>query len=550
MAKQKFLNNFETTFIAAVKDTPTSGTPATELDYGILRINTGAAGVLLNPTGGDYYVLTALKRSGSVESNIEIMKATVVDNSTIGECRITVDRAQEGTIAQAYVAGDRVALRLTKGGAENLLQVSEKDTSGGVPGLTAFKLNLVNAAGSALSWLVSAATSARTWTFPDKDGTVAMLSDITLGALGAEAVANKATGFGTVNNTLYPTVQAVKTYADGLVAGLLDDRGNHDASGNAWPSSGGSGTAGAIMKGDFWYISVAGSLGGVSVAIGDSIRALTDTPGTTAANWSILEGNIGFTPENAAQKNASGGYAGLSGYKIQLRNDADTYTSLLQSTSTAARTWLFQDRSGTIADIDNAQTFTKAQRGAFVALTDAATVAVDLSLANVFNLVLGGNRTLGTPTNGAAGQQGVINVYQDATGSRNLAYSWFWGIAAGGSITLSTAGCTKDMLPYCVDYWLLSTFTTTIATPGVMTVAGHGMISGQKCQLSTTGALPTGLAASTNYYVHVIDANTFHLCTSVANAAAGTYIATSGSQSGTHTIHCASGTISVLKATP
>jgi hypothetical protein len=117
-----------------------------------------------------------------------------------------------------------------------------------------------------------------------------------------ENVANKATDFSTVNDTLYPSVAAVKTYADGLVAGLLDDRGSYDASVNVWPSSGGSGTAGAILKGDLWYISVAGTLGGVDVSVGSSIRALIDTPGQTAANWDILNVGLGYVPENVSNK--------------------------------------------------------------------------------------------------------------------------------------------------------------------------------------------------------------------------------------------------------
>ncbi len=84
--------------------------------------------------------------------------------------------------------------------------------------------------------------------------------------------------------------------------GLLDDRGSYDASGNTFPASGGSGAAGAIMKGDLWYISVGGTLGGVTVAIGDSVRAIADTPGQTAGNWSILEANMGYVPENTANK--------------------------------------------------------------------------------------------------------------------------------------------------------------------------------------------------------------------------------------------------------
>ncbi len=80
------------------------------------------------------------------------------------------------------------------------------------------------------------------------------------------------------------------------------------------------------------------------------------------------------------------------------------------------------------------------------------------------------------------------------------------------------------------------TFTVTIATPGVVTQANHGLITGQVVQLTTDGSLPTGLATSTNYYVIRIDQDTFWLATSLANALAGTKITTSGSQSGTHTL--------------
>lgn len=117
-----------------------------------------------------------------------------------------------------------------------------------------------------------------------------------------ESTSNKATDFSTVNNTLYPSVQAVKTYADGLVVGLLDYRGAYDASVNTFPASGGSGTAGAVLKGDLWIISVAGTLGGTPVQIGDSVVANIDTPGQTAGNWNVLNGNISYVPEDVANK--------------------------------------------------------------------------------------------------------------------------------------------------------------------------------------------------------------------------------------------------------
>lgn len=118
-----------------------------------------------------------------------------------------------------------------------------------------------------------------------------------------ELLANKSTdtALGT-SNSLYPTQNAVKTYVDSSVVGLLDDRGNYDASVNTFPASGGSGTAGAILKGDLWIISAAGTLGGSAVEIGDQIRALVDTPWQTASNWAISQANIGYVPENVANK--------------------------------------------------------------------------------------------------------------------------------------------------------------------------------------------------------------------------------------------------------
>lgn len=129
MGKIIYLNNFECPFIDAVKDVPTTGTPDTELNYGILRLNNTASGVLVNPTGGDYYLLTAFKRSGGAESAFEVMKVTEVDITTYpGECRIKVDRAQEGTSAKAYVTGDLVQLRWTKGSAEAVVQRDATET--------------------------------------------------------------------------------------------------------------------------------------------------------------------------------------------------------------------------------------------------------------------------------------------------------------------------------------------------------------------------------------------------------------------------------------
>jgi hypothetical protein len=79
-----------------------------------------------------------------------------------------------------------------------------------------------------------------------------------------------------------------------------------------------------------------------------------------------------------------------------------------------------------------------------------------------------------------------------------------------------------------------SSFTITIAVPGVVTYTGSTLINGTAVIFSTTGTLPTGLTSGTVYYVGGVSGSTFKLATTYANALAGTYITTTGTQTGTH----------------
>jgi|GEM_PF-5679019 len=105
----------------------------------------------------------------------------------------------------------------------------------------------------------------------------------------------------------------------------------------------------------------------------------------------------------------------------------------------------------------------------------------------------------------------------------------------GNSSNTRTATATNLLGDVKANYFT-GTFTVTIATPGVFTLNSHGMANGDKFYLTTTGALPTGLSASATYYAANVATNTFNASTSLANAIAGTYVETSGSQSGTHTL--------------
>jgi len=61
--------------------------------------------------------------------------------------------------------------------------------------------------------------------------------------------------------------------------------------------------------------------------------------------------------------------------------------------------------------------------GRLVALSDAATIALDASTGTSFQVTIGGNRTIGAPTNPAIGQRITLLVQQDATGGRTLSWN-------------------------------------------------------------------------------------------------------------------------------
>jgi len=99
-----------------------------------------------------------------------------------------------------------------------------------------------------------------------------------------------------------------------------------------------------------------------------------------------------------------------------------------------------------LASLVQPNTFTKAQTVTPVTLTDAATIATDAETSNTFVVTLGGNRTLGAPTNLRDGV--VLNwiFVQDGTGSRTLAYNSIFKFPGGTDPTLSTAAGAIDMM--------------------------------------------------------------------------------------------------------
>ena len=113
-----------------------------------------------------------------------------------------------------------------------------------------------------------------------------------------------------------------------------------------------------------------------------------------------------------------------------------------------------------------------------------------------------------------------------------------WGKVGGGTTGGSTdAAFYENDATITTSYTigqasLISGATVTIATPGVVTLTGHGFIADSQVFFQTTGALPTGLLVDTGYWVIAtgLTANAFQLSLTQGGAA----INTSGTQSPTH----------------
>tara|TARA_R100000231_G_scaffold35749_1_gene31707 strand:+ start:4741 stop:5577 length:837 start_codon:yes stop_codon:yes gene_type:complete len=84
------------------------------------------------------------------------------------------------------------------------------------------------------------------------------------------------------------------------------------------------------------------------------------------------------------------------------------------------------------------------------ALTDGATITIDMATACHHSVTLGGNRTFAAPSNQAVGQSGSIFITQDGTGSRTASFNSAFKFIGGVAPTLSTAANAIDRIDYII----------------------------------------------------------------------------------------------------
>jgi hypothetical protein len=98
------------------------------------------------------------------------------------------------------------------------------------------------------------------------------------------------TDLASASSTTLATSSAIKSYIDTNVGGLGNLEGAWNASSGTFPV--GSTPVAGTKAGDYWYVTVAGTTGGVAFNIGDVIIAKINSASTTlASDWIQLESN-------------------------------------------------------------------------------------------------------------------------------------------------------------------------------------------------------------------------------------------------------------------
>ncbi len=84
------------------------------------------------------------------------------------------------------------------------------------------------------------------------------------------------------------------------------------------------------------------------------------------------------------------------------------------------------------------------------ALSDGATITIDMATACHHSVTLGGNRTFAAPSNQVVGQAGSIFITQDGTGSRTASFNAAFKFVGGTAPTLTTTAAAVDRIDYII----------------------------------------------------------------------------------------------------
>lgn len=244
---------------------------------------------------------------------------------------------------------------------------------------------------------------------------------------GASAPSYIASGMMWLNTTTNPWVLNVYDGADSIPLGTINTATNQFTPSNVAIADGDKGDIVVSSSGTVWTI---------------------DSNAVTTAK--ILDNNVTLAKlatqaANTVLANATGSTAVPTAVALSANQVLGRLASNIVAIDLATAAHYRANTADKILTTDKVWS-----SAAGVALTDAATVAIDMSTAINFTLLatsgVGNTRALGAPSNVKDGQCGYIKFTQDATGSRLLTYNAAWKNTSGK--TASTTANAVDVFFY------------------------------------------------------------------------------------------------------
>ena len=158
--------------------------------------------------------------------------------------------------------------------------------------------------------------------------------------------------------------------------------------------------------------------------------------------------NIYHTGTQSRIENSGTGELRIQGDTIQI-TDKEANDMHIQCVHDG-RTEIYFDNSKKFETASGGVALTGGAAANITALSDGATITIDMATACHHSVTLGGNRTFAAPSNQVVGQAGSIFITQDGTGSRTAAFNSAFKFVGGTAPTLTTTASATDRIDYII----------------------------------------------------------------------------------------------------
>jgi len=430
MAQALFTNNAFSLLASGISDADTA-----------VSVTGGEGALFPNPTGGDYFYATLIDTS----NNLEIVKCTARSTDAL-----TIVREQESTTGRAFVAGDRIELRLTAAGiteADGYVAPTDESTD-----TTCFPLFVVSATGSQLT------KTGTNFTFNSNTG--ALVTTLYDGIIGS----------------VTPAAVSATTLTTSGIASIDDTTDTTSGTSGSVHTDGGIGIAKKL------FVGTSATITGVLTA-GDDIVSDTDSTddlGTTSVRWANLWVDaIAVTDDVTISGNLT-----VNGTTTTLDTTNLVLSDLLIELANGATGSAVNDSGIIIERGDDANIFIgwdeSADKVAFATTSDTGSTAGNLTLTDAQITAAG------AAFSGTSSDLGTVTTIDINGGTID-------GTAIGGAATAAGAFTTVN--------GTLAHFTTSLQLATGATVTGildeDSMATDSNTQLATQQSIKAYVASLT-----------------------------------------------------